>query len=326
MCSRRDLESRFIVEGVHLGSQYGTHALRNSFITQATKSVYSSIVEGNEQSGSLAFPRSFSSPNEPEYFKCSFTNTWKFSPETANGSINSGELRYAENYNLSAVSEGLKDFTEQSTEGSSTLVAPAQPETLLSTDTTLEKITPIPDSIKLDSESLSSSKESIGDLFTGINESINASVTQGENALQSSLDSTNSLVRSFIENATKSADKVFSEALSTVDQTGELANKKLTSLSSELSGATSKAPAVAIDLLRRTVITVESSLSSGASYIVYLYGLTKELLPVGIRDTVNVYEEKATEILRPIGSASQEVMFLSQHDLSLWYIRKFHIG
>jgi hypothetical protein len=49
---------------------------------------------------------------------------------------------------------------------------------------------------------------------------------------------------------------------------------------------------------------VESSLSKGASYVVYLYGSAKEVLPAEIRDSVNVYEGKATQILRPVGSAT----------------------
>jgi hypothetical protein len=55
---------------------------------------------------------------------------------------------------------------------------------------------------------------------------------------------------------------------------------------------------------------VESSLSKGASYVVYLYGSAKEVLPAEIRDSVNVYEGKATQILRPVGSATQQVNVL----------------
>jgi hypothetical protein len=40
-----------------------------------------------------------------------------------------------------------------------------------------------------------------------------------------------------------------------------------------------------------------------------LYGSAKEVLPAEIRDSVNVYEGKATQILRPVGSATQQVMY-----------------
>ena len=292
---RKDLESRCVAEeSVHLGLQYGTHthSLRNSFAAQATKTV----------SGS------FLSPSEPGYL----TNTWGYSPVTADGhhSLSNGELRHIENYNLSTVPEDMVDFAEQSTEGSNTLVVPAQPETLPSTDIIPENFTtPTPGSINVDNESIASTKASVGDLIAGINESFNASINKGESAVRSSLDTVTSFIDSIVNNASKSVDNAFSKAFSAVDQTGELANKKITGFSSGISGVTNEVPAVAVDALRRTIIAVESSLSSGASYGVYLYGLAKELLPAEVRDTVNVYEDKAAEILRPIGSASQQVTF-----------------
>ncbi|KAH1196289.1 hypothetical protein GmHk_18G050338 [Glycine max] len=287
---RKDLESRCVAEeGVHLASQYGTHSLRNSFAVQATKTVLGS----------------FSSTSEPGYL----TSTWDYLPVTTDGhhSLSDGEVRHMEYYHLSTVPDEFADFAEQVTEGSNTLVTPAQPETLSTADIMPENFAPSPSSINVDNESLVSTKASVGDLVAGINESFSASINKGENALRSSLDTATSFVDSIVKTATKSVDNAFSKAFSSVDQTGELTNKKLTSFSSELTGVTNKAPAVAIDVLRRTIIVVESSLTSGASYVVYLYGSAKELLPAGIRDTVNVYEDKATEILRPVGSATQRL-------------------
>ncbi|KAG4923050.1 hypothetical protein JHK87_048590 [Glycine soja] len=287
---RKDLESRCVAEeGVHLASQYGTHSLRNSFAVQATKTVLGS----------------FSSTSELGYL----TSTWDYLPVTTDGhhSLSDGEVRHMEYYHLSTVPDEFADFAEQVTEGSNTLVTPAQPETLSTADIMPENFAPSPSSINVDNESLVSTKASVGDLVAGINESFSASINKGENALRSSLDTATSFVDSIVKTATKSVDNAFSKAFSSVDQTGELTNKKLTSFSSELTGVTNKAPAVAIDVLRRTIIVVESSLTSGASYVFYLYGSAKELLPAGIRDTVNVYEDKATEILRPVGSATQRL-------------------
>ncbi|KAI9114847.1 hypothetical protein K1719_013860 [Acacia pycnantha] len=297
---QKDFDVRCIVDDVHLGLQNGTHSLRNPFIAQATKSVYSSVANSAEQSVYVVFPGRFSSPDEPGHLECKFTNTWNCSPVTASGhhSLTDGELIYVQNYDSSSVPERLVDLTEQSTEGS---------DTLLSTDIVLEKLISPPEPIAVDNESLGSTKTSIGDIFSGISKSFNATINEAENALQSSLDTATSLKRSVIENATTSVDDVFGEALSSVNQTGELANKKLSSFSSNLSGIASKVPAFAVDMLRSTIIAVESSLISGASYVFYLYGSAKELLPVGIRDAVNAYESKASQILRPIGSASQEI-------------------
>lgn len=273
---RKDLESKCVgEEGLHLASQYGTHSLRNSFTVQATKTVLAS----------------FSSPTESGYL----TSTWGYPPVTTDGhhSLSNGEVTRMESYHLSSV-----DFAEQ---------APIPPETLSSTDIMPEKFAPSPSSINVDNESLTSTKASVGDVFSGINESFNASINKGEDALRSSVDTATSFVDSIVKTANESIDNAFGKAFSAVDQTGELANKKLTSFSSELGGVTNKVPAVAIDVLRRTIVVVESSLTSGASYVIYLYGSAKELLPAGIRDTVNVYEDKATEILRPVGSATERI-------------------
>ncbi|XP_057754614.1 uncharacterized protein LOC130973934 [Arachis stenosperma] len=284
---RKDLESRCVGEEVvHLGFQYGTHthSLKNSFAVQSTKTVSGSFI----------------SPSEPGYL----TNTWGYSSVTTDG-----EFRHIESYNLSTVAEDVVDFAEQSTEGSSTLAVPVQPETLSSTDVIQENFTStsVPDSYNVDNESVASAKASVGDLVAGINDSINGSVNKGEAALQNSLDKVTSFIDSIVKNATTSADNAFSKAFSSVDKTGELTKNKITGISSELSGITSKVPVVVVDVLRRTIVSVESSLVSGASYAVYLYGSAKELLPPGIRDTVNVYEDKAAKLLRPIGPASQQI-------------------
>ncbi|XP_047163887.1 calcium sensing receptor, chloroplastic-like [Vigna umbellata] len=277
--NRKDLESRLVVEeGVHLASHHGTYSLRNSFaVRAATKTVLDGFSSTSEPGGYLTSPRGYS-------------------PLTTDGHHS---LRHLESYHLSTVPEGLVAFAEEQ--------STPQPETLSSTDIIPENFAPRLSSINVDNESLASTKASVGDFLSGINDSFKASISQGENALRSSLDTVTSFADSVGKTATKSVDNAFSKAFSAVDQTGDIANNKLTSFSSGLSGVTNKAPAVAIDLLRRAIVVVESSLTSGASYVVYLYGSAKDLLPAGIRDTVNVYEDKATEILRPVGSATQRI-------------------
>lgn len=274
MCPiRKDLESRCVVEeSLHLGLHYGTPSLRNSFATQAIKTV----------------------------------SAWENSPVTVNGDYlsSNGEFRFIEErYSLSTVPEDLVDFAKQSAEGSDALVASAQPETILSsTDITPGNLESVPSLIQ-------GTKASVGDLVTGINESFNASINKGENAFRSSVDTVTNFVDSVVKNATTSADNAFSKAFSAVDQSGGLANKKITSFSSEINGVTGKAPGLVIDVLRRSIVAVESSLSTGASYIVYLYGSAKEFLPAEIRDTVGLYEDKATQFLRPVGSGTQQVIY-----------------
>ncbi|MED6211977.1 hypothetical protein PIB30_078686 [Stylosanthes scabra] len=264
---RKDLESRCV----------GEEGVNLSFLygTHTHSSKNSFAVQATKTGSGF-----FISPSEPGYL----TNTWGY---------------------LSTVPEDVVDFAEQSAEGSNTLTVPVQPETLSSTDVIPDNFTSTsgPDSYNVDNESVASAKASVGDLVAGINGSIN----KGETALRNSLDTVTSFIDSIVKNATSSADNAFSKAFSSVDKTGELTKQKITGFSSELSGITNKVPAVVVDVLRRTIIAVESSLVSGASYTVYLYGSAKELLPPGIRDTVNVYEDKTADILRPIGPASQQV-------------------
>jgi hypothetical protein len=54
---------------------------------------------------------------------------------------------------------------------------------------------------------------------------------------------------------------------------------------------------------------VEESIAKGASFVVYSYGSAKELLPPEIRGALNLSEERATKILRPIGATFQQVYY-----------------
>ncbi|KAF1864285.1 hypothetical protein Lal_00029443 [Lupinus albus] len=187
-------------------------------------------------------------------------------------------------YNLSQ--KGLLD---------NALVTPTtqpQPQLLSTLDIVTDKLTPL---IR-DNESLATTKPSLA----GIDHSLN-------DALLTSLDTATSFLDSIINHANKTAYHLISTTFSAVHQTGELANNKLSTFSTALTGVTDKAPFVAIDALRRTITAVEGSLTSGASYAFNLYASAKELLPSGIRDAVNGYEDKATQILRPIGSASEKI-------------------
>lgn len=246
-------------ESLHLGLHYGTPSLRNSFATQAIKTV--SALEN--------------------------------SPLTVNGDylLSNSQQRYT----LSTVPEDLLYFAKQSAQGSDALIPS-------STDITPGKLESVPTLIQ-------GTKASVGDLVSGINDSFSASINKGENAFRSSVDTVTDFVDSVVKNATTSADNAFSKAFSAVDQTGGLANNKITGFSTEINGVTSKAPGLVIDVLRRSIVAVENSLSTGASYIVYLYGSAKEFLPAEIRDTVGVYEDKVTQFLRPVGSGTQQVMY-----------------
>ncbi|KAH8480138.1 hypothetical protein H0E87_030394 [Populus deltoides] len=98
-----------------------------------------------------------------------------------------------------------------------------------------------------------------------------------------------------------------SKVFSTFDQIGELASNRLTSFSSGLREATKKATGISVDVLRGAIIAVEESIAKGASFVVYSYGSAKDLLPPKITGALNLPEERATEILRSIGTTFQQV-------------------
>ncbi|GLT76784.1 hypothetical protein SLA2020_484230 [Shorea laevis] len=246
---------------------------------------------------------------ESDYSECKFSNVWSSSMETVNETQPSGgaEVRYVESSTRAAVEEGFVDFTDKSPQNADILVGPVEPETISTTDMMPEYSTSVSDSLDMDNDPLFNTKTSIDDFLAGVSQSLNASVNKGENAVKSSVDAVNSSITSVIKSATAAVDNIVSGLFSTADQNRELAGNRLTSFSSDLKEATSKASVVAVDVLRRAIVAVEDSLTNGASFIVYLYGSAKELLPPDIRDALNLSEEKTIEILSPIRTAFPQV-------------------
>ena len=64
---------------------------------------------------------------------------------------------------------------------------------------------------------------------------------------------------------------------------------------------------MAVDVLRKVIVVVEDSLGSATTSLVYYYGSAKSSLPPNVKDLLNSSEEKASIVLRPIGSALQQV-------------------
>ncbi|XP_059445546.1 calcium sensing receptor, chloroplastic isoform X2 [Corylus avellana] len=229
--------------------------------------------------------------------------------ETVNEIQSSGgaEVRYVDSSTRAAVEEGFMDFTDKSPQNADILVGSVESETISTTDMMPDYPISVSDSLDMDNDPLFNTKTSIEDFLAGVSKSLSASVNKGENAVKSSVDAVNSSITSVIKSATDAVDNIVSGLFSTADQNRELAGNRLTSFSSDLKEATSKASVVAVDVLRRTIVAVEDSLTNGASFIVYSYGSAKELLPPDIRDTLNLSEEKAIEILSPVKTAFPQV-------------------
>ncbi|KAJ0092941.1 hypothetical protein Patl1_26811 [Pistacia atlantica] len=304
---KKDFESRcFVEDGIDLGLTNGIHLQRISFKTQATKSLFSGFVE-NTQPVPVDFINSC--PSELDGVKCKPSDVWSSSVGAINElqPMESGELKYVDTSGVPAVEEGLKDFTNQMTKNADTLMGPVEPETMSTIELTPENTAPISDSLDIDSNPVSNVKSSFDDFLARASETFSSSLNKGENTVKNSLDTITSSITSVKKSASEVVDNALGGVFSSVDQTGDLAGNKLTGFSTNLTEASSKVTVVAIDVLRRTIVMLEDSIVNGASLVVYYYGTTKEMLPPEIRDALNLSEERASEIVRPVGSAFQQV-------------------
>ena len=292
-----------------LGLPNGTQSRGEFLKAKASKSFYSSFVKSTEQSVSMDFSNSQSCQIESDSSECKFSNVWTSSMETVNEIQSSGEaeVRYVDSSTRAAVEEGFMDITDKSPQNADILVGSVEPETISTTDMMPDYPISVSDSLDMDNDPLFNMKTSIEDFLAGVSKSLSDSVNKGENAVKSSVDAVNSSITSVVKSATDAVDNTVSGLFSTADQNRELAGNRLTSFSSDLKEATSKASVVAVDVLRRTIVAVEDSLTNGASFIVYSYGSAKELLPPDIRDALNLSEEKAIEILSPVRTAFPQV-------------------
>uniref|UniRef100_A0A2P2M2T7 Rhodanese domain-containing protein n=1 Tax=Rhizophora mucronata TaxID=61149 RepID=A0A2P2M2T7_RHIMU len=308
----KDFEARCIVEDrVVYGLLNGMHLQGATFKTQASKSFYSSVFESNTQPVPISFTDDAYFPSELNGTRSRFYNNWGYSVKKLNEHISIGTegtetLRHAEGYSISSV-DGVVDPVERLTISADNLVGPVEPETMSATQVASETPSLLSNSLNVTDNSLSGTRASFDDILAGAKDSISNLVNTGENTMKSSLDTITSSIISITESASKAMDDAFSTVSSTVDQTGALTGTRLTSFSNVLKEATSKASTISVDVLRGSIIAVEDSIVKGASFLVSSYGTTKELLPPEIRDTLNVSEERAAQILDPVGFAFQQV-------------------
>lgn len=137
--------------------------------------------------------------------------------------------------------------------------------------------------------------------------SLASTTSNVENSLKTSLDRFTSSLSTMSKSAAEAVDTALSGVFSTVDQTGEIASNKFSNLSGDFKEVSSKAAVVALNLLRQTIVSVEDSLSTGTSYLVFSYNYAKGQLPQEIEDALNICEEKLTQALKPLGALFQQV-------------------
>ncbi|XP_065860798.1 calcium sensing receptor, chloroplastic [Euphorbia lathyris] len=277
---RNDLVPRCTAEDrIVFGFQSGIHVRRISFKTQAARSLYSNF---NDWSSSV---RAINEMDPTRGYK----------------------LEHVESYSISNVEEGLMDIIDQSSENADSFTRFVEPDIMSIATTTPENPSSLSDSLSMNNGSLASAKTSFKDLLDAFKNSTDTFVNKGENTVKTSLDLITSSITSITKTTSEAVNNALTSVFSSVDQTRGLASKRLTGFSIDVNEATSKATTISVDLLRATIITLEDSLAKGASFVVFSYGSVKELLPPEIRSALNLSEEKAIQVLNPIGTVFQQV-------------------
>ncbi|KAK9146157.1 hypothetical protein Sjap_006060 [Stephania japonica] len=295
------LDIKGIIEDkIVFGVPNGIHPREGSLKPQATRFLSYHVIERPEASGSRDF---LSVLDDGEL---SFSRKWLDTTKTV-----SGDLTYVENSSSLITRDELLNLPDQVSDSTVILQEPSIAEPVLASDASADvfsaSITSASKSSVVAGDAVASLKTNINDIIAGFNESINASVDEGNRFVQSTLDA----ITSSINNTTKSVTGKFDDAvnglLSNVDRTGEEASNKLTGVSGGINKTLSQTGTVAVDALRKIIIALEYSLESGTRSAVYFYGSAKELLPSEVKEVLSSTEVKTAEILKPVGTAVTQV-------------------
>lgn len=217
------------------------------------------------------------------------------------------DLKFVESPSASVGEEELLDFTDRVIDNTNLLQKSADPLSITTTAVISDDSTLVSDSLSMKADSLSNLKTSIEDVFGGVNESISASTKKGEYALTSTLDTITSSVTSAFKGANEAVYSAFGKVISTVDQTGDSAGNTLSVLANDSEEAFGKVGSISVDVLRQSILAIEDYLRQGGTFVVYAYGSAKELLPPEIQNVLKNSEESVDKILRPAGTAFQQV-------------------
>lgn len=217
------------------------------------------------------------------------------------------DLKFVESPSASVGEEELLDFTDRVIDNTNLLQKSADPLSITTTDVISDDSTLVSDSLSMKADSLSNLKTSIEDVFGGVNESISASTKKGEYTLTSTLDTITSSVTSAFKGANEAVYSAFGKVISTVDQTGDSAGNTLSVLANDSKEAFGKVGSISVDVLRQSILAIEDYLRQGGTFVVYAYGSAKELLPPEIQNVLKISEESVDKILRPAGTAFQQV-------------------
>ncbi|XP_043705356.1 uncharacterized protein LOC122655208 [Telopea speciosissima] len=278
---------------------------------QFTKFLYSHVIERPEQSVSTDLMDIPPCSNVLDDIEAGFSNKWSSPTGAISKPYNLGStaMSYVESSSVPTQKDEILNLPDAVAKNANILSGSSTSDSMTPVDAAAINYpkNPLSDGSEMAGDALFMLKTNIEDILSGFNESIDASVDKGEHAVKSSVDTiTSSLIYS-IQTATEAIESAVNNVLFFVDRTGESAGNRLTGFSDDLKRTTIEVGIVAIDVLRRAIVTAEDYLAGGAASVVYSYGSVKELLPPEVRDVLNLSEDKATKILRPVGTAFEQV-------------------
>lgn len=217
------------------------------------------------------------------------------------------DLKFVESPSSSGGEEKLLNFTDQVIDTTNLLPKSADPLSITTTDVISDGSTLVSDSLSSKADSLSNLKTSVEDVFGVVKETISDSAKKGEYVLTSTVDTITSSVTSALKDANEALNSASGKVTSTVDQTGNSASNTVSIFANDSKEAFGKLGSFSVNVLRQSILAIEDYLRQGGTLVVYAYGSAKEFLPPEIRNLLNISEERVGKILKPAGTAFQQV-------------------
>eukprot|EP01018_Ginkgo_biloba_P015548 Gb_16698 [translate_table: standard] len=154
--------------------------------------------------------------------------------------------------------------------------------------------------------SVERTKTTIDDFISMVKESIDTSVNAASNAAKNTYYNINTSILKSMKSVTGSFENTISGLFPKVDNTGGLAHDSTIDFMSPFQMGTP-----ANNAIKKFVVVVEdstgSALATATNLVIEAYRSTKALLPPETQSTLQVSEEKALEIIKPLVSSLQQV-------------------
>ncbi|CAI9757637.1 unnamed protein product [Fraxinus pennsylvanica] len=274
---------------------------RLPFKRQPASCFFSNFVENGERSGSMdCINRSV---RQSKFDDININFSYPVGVIDESHPLGPSNLKFVDSSSYSTGDDQLMDITSKTIEYTDIL----NPELIIPIDGAPDDPASVSDSVNMNVNSLSDLKTSAADIFAELNESIADTINKGENALNNSFNTITSSVTTALGSANEAVDNAINKIISGITKSGVSAGDKLTGLSSDIKQTSGKVGLVALDVLRRSIVVVEDYLGQGITYVGYAYSSAKESFPSELRDALNLSEESVIKVLRPVGTAFQQV-------------------